>query len=399
MEKLREEFEQIVGELEWQDVADTLQELCSNILCDTANPPHPLPPHPLPNHHIPPPPPSAAYPGMAFDAHGDIRGFAGRFPLRPPYLPHSQIVSISSMGYGPQFNPYLMHPFHLGRQAGAPFRQQYVPCQMPPQVIHSQPAYSFPPAPPQAKKNLPVVPLPEGATLHAVGMLNGEVLYAAVEASQGVAAAAPPPPSTSTPSPSGKASLPCFSRKRKCKQRHRRACNKKPPSAFMCFLREKRPALKAQIEQKDAVGVNKLLGQLWASLTKEQKAKYYEQAYAEKKLLEQMSSDGSSSNDEVRRLRLNTCRKQVAKRPGTPRMAPRPPIPAPPPPPQSPRGWRTSSPPKRTTPRPPRAPTQVRSPTLKEWTPSCCTCSAAVSPAHSLQNTRTVFLFISVNNV
>ncbi|XP_061912957.1 transcription factor 7-like 1-C isoform X3 [Entelurus aequoreus] len=298
MEKLREEFEQIVGELEWQDVADTLQELCSNILCDTANPPHPLPPHPLPNHHIPPPPPSAAYPGMAFDAHGDIRGFAGRFPLRPPYLPHSQIVSISSMGYGPQFNPYLMHPFHLGRQAGAPFRQQYVPCQMPPQVIHSQPAYSFPPAPPQAKKNLPVVPLPEGATLHAVGMLNGEVLYAAVEASQGVAAAAPPPPSTSTPSPSGKASLPCFSRKRKCKQRHRRACNKKPPSAFMCFLREKRPALKAQIEQKDAVGVNKLLGQLWASLTKEQKAKYYEQAYAEKKLLEQMSSDGSSSNDE-----------------------------------------------------------------------------------------------------
>ncbi|XP_061764034.1 transcription factor 7-like 1-A isoform X3 [Nerophis ophidion] len=172
------------------------------------------------------------------------------------------------------------------------------------------------------KKNLPVVPLPEGATLRAVGMLNGEVLYAAVEASQGATAAAPPPPSTSTPSPrsatsrcskstrprpdaesvvvpcSGKASLPCFSRKRKCKQRHRRACNKKPPSAFMCFLREKRPALKAQIEQKDAVGVNKLLGQLWASLTKEQKAKYYEQAYAEKKLLEQMSSDGSSSNDE-----------------------------------------------------------------------------------------------------
>ncbi|XP_061764033.1 transcription factor 7-like 1-A isoform X2 [Nerophis ophidion] len=276
------------------------------------------------------------------------------------------------------------------------------------------------------KKNLPVVPLPEGATLRAVGMLNGEVLYAAVEASQGATAAAPPPPSTSTPSPSGKASLPCFSRKRKCKQRHRRACNKKPPSAFMCFLREKRPALKAQIEQKDAVGVNKLLGQLWASLTKEQKAKYYEQAYAEKKLLEQMSSDGSSSNDEVRRLRLDTCRKvstvtrhlscvvsacraptrgggtatqpplaaQVAKRPGTPKMAPPPPIPAPPLPPQSPRGWRTSSPPRRTTPRPPRAPTQVRSPTLKEWTPSCCTCSAAVSPARSLQHTHSLCFYL-----
>ncbi|XP_054613224.1 transcription factor 7-like 1-C isoform X2 [Dunckerocampus dactyliophorus] len=325
MEKLREEFEQIVGELEWQDVADTLQELCSNILCDTTNPPHPLPPHPLPNHHIPPPPPSAAYSGRAFDAHGDVRGFAGRFPLRPPFLPHSQIVSLSSMSYGPQFNPYLIHPFHISRQVGAAFRQQsggpgwrgamdswpvtmYVPCQMPPQVIHSQPAYSFPPAPPQPKKSLPVVPLPEGATLRAVGMLNGEVLYAAVDASQG--ATAPPPPSTSTSSPS---------RKRKYKRRHKRARGKKPPNAFMCFLREQRPTLKAQIEEKGGVAVNKLLGQLWASLSKEQRAKYYEQAYAEKKIHKEMSSDCSSSNDEganKRRRNSDTVATSLAARQG-----------------------------------------------------------------------------------
>ncbi|XP_019741665.1 transcription factor 7-like 1-C [Hippocampus comes] len=278
MEKLREEFEQIVGELEWQDVADTLQELCSNIMCDPTNTP---PPHPPSQHPPSNPPPSAVYAGMPFDA----RPPPARFPPRLPFVPHAQLVPLPGMRYGPQFNPYLMHPFHLGRQAGAPFRLQYLPCQMTPQVVHSQPSFSFPPAPPQPKKSLPVVPLPEGATLHAVGMLNGEVLYAAVDASQ--PAPAPLPPATSTRS-SG--------RKRKCKRRRKSAAAKKPPNAFMCFLRERRPALKSQSEQKDSVAVNKCLAQLWTSLSKEQQAKYYEQAYVEKKLREQMSSDGSSGS-------------------------------------------------------------------------------------------------------
>ncbi|XP_077399053.1 uncharacterized protein LOC144034261 [Vanacampus margaritifer] len=281
MEKLREEFEQIVGELEWQDVADTLQELCSNIMCDPTN----THPHHPPNHQLPSnPAPSPVYAGMSFNA----RPQPARFPLRLPFVPHAQLVPIPSMRYGPQFNPYLMHPFHLSRQAGAPFRLQYLPCPMTPQVVHSQPSFSFPPAPPQPKKSLPVVPLPEGATLHAVGMLNGEVLYAAVDASQ--AAPPPLPPATTTRSPS---------HKRKCKRRRKPAGVKKPPNAFMCFLRERRPTLKSQLEQKDSVAVNKFLAQLWTSLSKEQQAKYYEQAYVEKKLHEQMSSDvSSSSNDD-----------------------------------------------------------------------------------------------------
>ncbi|XP_049593368.1 transcription factor 7-like 1-B isoform X3 [Syngnathus scovelli] len=164
--------------------------------------------------------------------------------------------------------------------------QSYLPCQMTPQVVHSQPSFSYPTVPPQPKKSLPVVPLPEGATLHAVGMLNGEVLYAAVDASQ--AAPPPLPPPTTTCS---------SSLKTKRKRRRKPAGVKKPPNAFMCFLRERRPTLKNQLEQKDSVAVNKFLAQLWTSLSKEQQAKYYEQAYVEKKLNEQLSSDGSSGSD------------------------------------------------------------------------------------------------------
>ncbi|XP_051907135.1 transcription factor 7-like 1-A isoform X2 [Hippocampus zosterae] len=280
MEKLREEFEQIVGELEWQDVADTLQELCSNIMCEPSNTP---PPHPAGQRPPSNPPPSAAYAGMPFDA----RPQPARFPPRLPFVPHAQLPPLAGMRYGPQFNPYLVHPFHLSRQGGAPFRLQYLPCQMTPQVVHSQPAFSFPTAPPQPKKSLPVVPLPEGATLHAVGMLNGEVLYAAVDASQ--PAPAPLPPATCARS---------SSRKRKRKRRRKSAAAKKPPDAFMCFLRERRSASKSPSEQKDGVAVNKRLAQLWTSLSKEQRAKYYQQAYVEKKLREQMSSDSGSGDDD-----------------------------------------------------------------------------------------------------
>ncbi|XP_061656152.1 transcription factor 7-like 1-C isoform X2 [Phyllopteryx taeniolatus] len=298
MEKLREEFEQIVGELEWQDVADTLQELCSNIMCDPTNS-LPTPSTHPPNQHPPSnAPASHAYAGISFDGHPQL----ARLPQRLPFVPHAQLVPLPSMRYGPQFNPYLVHPIHLSRQAGAPFRLQYLPCQMPQQqVVHSQPSFSFPTAPQQPKKSLPVVPLPEGTTLHAVGMLNGEVLYAAVDTSQ--ATPPPLPPATST----------CSSgRKRKCKRRRKSAGVKKPPNAFMCFLRERRPEFKSQ--HKDSVAVNKLLAQLWTSMSKEQQAKYYEQAYMEKMVHEQMSSDGSSSSNGNNASNNNTGPKKKRRR-------------------------------------------------------------------------------------
>ncbi|XP_057674468.1 uncharacterized protein LOC130905276 isoform X2 [Corythoichthys intestinalis] len=249
MEKLREEFEQIVGELEWQDVAATLQELCSNVMSD---------PTPTTSPHLPSQNPSSN-PNLSpvFGLSLDVRPQPARLPARLPFIPPAQLVALPSMRYGPQFNPYIMQPFYLSRQPGGPFRHQFLPCQVPAHVVQSQGAFTFTSAPAQQKKNLPVVPLPEGATLRAVGMLNGEVLYAAVDASQ----AAPPP---------------------------------LPAASFT----EQRLAMKSQLENMDSAAVNKLLAQLWTSLNKEQQAKYYEQAFVEKKLHEQMSSEASSGDQD-----------------------------------------------------------------------------------------------------
>ncbi|XP_057674465.1 transcription factor 7-like 1 isoform X1 [Corythoichthys intestinalis] len=275
MEKLREEFEQIVGELEWQDVAATLQELCSNVMSD---------PTPTTSPHLPSQNPSSN-PNLSpvFGLSLDVRPQPARLPARLPFIPPAQLVALPSMRYGPQFNPYIMQPFYLSRQPGGPFRHQFLPCQVPAHVVQSQGAFTFTSAPAQQKKNLPVVPLPEGATLRAVGMLNGEVLYAAVDASQ---AAPPPLPAAS------------FTAKRTCKRRRKLPGVKKPPNAFMCFLREQRLAMKSQLENMDSAAVNKLLAQLWTSLNKEQQAKYYEQAFVEKKLHEQMSSEASSGDQD-----------------------------------------------------------------------------------------------------
>ncbi|XP_077478297.1 transcription factor 7-like 1 isoform X2 [Stigmatopora argus] len=276
MEKLREEFEQIVGELEWQDVAATLQELCSNVMSE---------PNPNTSPHLPNQNPSSAHAlspvfGLSLDARHPQ---PARLPTRLPFIPPAQLVALPSMRYGPQFNPYIMQPFYLSRQPGGPFRHQFLPCQVPSHVVQGQGPFTFTSPPTQPKKNLPVVPLPEGATLRAVGMLNGEVLYAAVDASQ----AAPPPISATS-----------FTAKRTCKRRRKLPGVKKPPNAFMCFLREQRLAMKTQLENMDSAAVNKLLAQLWTSLNKEQQAKYYEQAFVQKKLHEQMSSEASSGDQD-----------------------------------------------------------------------------------------------------
>ncbi|XP_077390705.1 transcription factor 7-like [Festucalex cinctus] len=58
---------------------------------------------------------------------------------------------------------------------------------------------------------------------------------------------------------------------------------KKPPNAFMLFMKEQRPILKAQILNEGAVPqdsatVNKILGQKWKSLTVEEQNKYFKES-------------------------------------------------------------------------------------------------------------------------
>ncbi|XP_049581510.1 transcription factor 7-like 1-D [Syngnathus scovelli] len=55
---------------------------------------------------------------------------------------------------------------------------------------------------------------------------------------------------------------------------------KKPPNAFMLFMKEQRPFAKARLEnltgeRKDSASVNKILGQMWKSLSPDEQFKYF----------------------------------------------------------------------------------------------------------------------------
>ncbi|XP_034048618.1 nucleolar transcription factor 1-like isoform X2 [Thalassophryne amazonica] len=66
---------------------------------------------------------------------------------------------------------------------------------------------------------------------------------------------------------------------------------KKPPNAFMMFLKEQRETIKAQYEVTNYAVVHQILGEKWQSMTKEQQAKYYDQAEEEKRLHSQLHPD------------------------------------------------------------------------------------------------------------
>ncbi|XP_077391018.1 transcription factor 7-like 1-A [Festucalex cinctus] len=53
---------------------------------------------------------------------------------------------------------------------------------------------------------------------------------------------------------------------------------KKPPNAFMLFMKEQRPLVKPQLVNKDSATVNKILGQMWKSLSQEEQEKYFEES-------------------------------------------------------------------------------------------------------------------------
>ncbi|XP_077451013.1 transcription factor 7-like 1-A [Stigmatopora argus] len=53
---------------------------------------------------------------------------------------------------------------------------------------------------------------------------------------------------------------------------------KKPLNAFMLYAKENRPILKMLYEKKDSASINKLLGQMWKTLSQYDKQKYFEEA-------------------------------------------------------------------------------------------------------------------------
>ncbi|XP_028274829.1 transcription factor 7-like 2 [Parambassis ranga] len=114
--------------------------------------------------------------------------------------------------------------------------------------------------------------------------------------------APPPPPPTAAPP------LPTTSRKRKHEDEAASQPHiKKPRNAFMLFLNEQRPKVSAGKGMKGSAAVNAAVGQMWNSLSKEEQARYYEEAEAER-LLHTMLYPGwsTAANYGKKRKRVRT---------------------------------------------------------------------------------------------
>ncbi|XP_019204488.1 transcription factor 7-like 1 isoform X3 [Oreochromis niloticus] len=105
----------------------------------------------------------------------------------------------------------------------------------------------------------------------------------------------PPPPSnppllppflTGAPAPPQSALDPRtggFPKNRKCeaKQDEDRLYIKKPPNAFMIYLKEQRPKVMAELNLTGSAAINAVVGKRWRALSKDQQAKYFDQAETE----------------------------------------------------------------------------------------------------------------------
>uniref|UniRef100_A0AAZ1X950 HMG box domain-containing protein n=1 Tax=Oreochromis aureus TaxID=47969 RepID=A0AAZ1X950_OREAU len=57
---------------------------------------------------------------------------------------------------------------------------------------------------------------------------------------------------------------------------------KKPPNAFMIYLKEQRPKVMAELNLTGSAAINAVVGKRWRSLSKAQQAKYFDQAETER---------------------------------------------------------------------------------------------------------------------
>ncbi|XP_061823753.1 uncharacterized protein [Nerophis lumbriciformis] len=72
---------------------------------------------------------------------------------------------------------------------------------------------------------------------------------------------------------------------------------KKPLNAFMLYRQEQRPNVVAQLNIRNSAVVNKVVGQMWKSLSKRQQRKYYELAEAQRLLHAQQHPEWSCTEN------------------------------------------------------------------------------------------------------
>uniref|UniRef100_A0A3B3V6N6 HMG box domain-containing protein n=1 Tax=Poecilia latipinna TaxID=48699 RepID=A0A3B3V6N6_9TELE len=74
---------------------------------------------------------------------------------------------------------------------------------------------------------------------------------------------------------------------------------KKPPNAFMLFLKEIRPKVVSELNISRSVMVNRVVGEMWKSLPVEVKARYSEKARLEQRLHQQQHPGWSTGDNYV----------------------------------------------------------------------------------------------------
>ncbi|XP_030602913.1 transcription factor 7-like 1 isoform X1 [Archocentrus centrarchus] len=265
---IRQETEQHVEWMEREGCHSNLEDILLNLLEQSPNPP------PAPSSPAGPPQPAAvSLPG----------GFGGWTILGVgPPVTEQQVPPIAA--------PYTMVPAHLSTQPGTVSQGQNLLNQWPANGVLT--AAAVPPAAPSDPCSR-VLQIPDSMTqyLHPIGVLNGVLVCDF---------AAPP---INTPSP-----------KKRKRHEHQddedRVYVKKPPNAFMLFLNEERPKVKAELINSSSAAVNAVVGERWKSLPKAQQAKYYEQAEEERMLHAQQHPQWSSKDNYAkkrRRIRRSAC--------------------------------------------------------------------------------------------
>eukprot|EP00095_Tigriopus_kingsejongensis_P004324 snap_masked-scaffold228_size248166-processed-gene-1.7 protein:Tk04324 transcript:snap_masked-scaffold228_size248166-processed-gene-1.7-mRNA-1 annotation:"protein isoforms a h i s isoform x4" len=91
---------------------------------------------------------------------------------------------------------------------------------------------------------------------------------------------------------------------------------KKPLNAFMLYMKEMRPVVQAECTLKESAAINQILGRRWHALSKEDQAKYYDQARKERQLHMELHP-GWTARDNYAKHKKKKRRKEVVRESGS----------------------------------------------------------------------------------
>ncbi|KAL7404400.1 hypothetical protein ABVT39_014206 [Epinephelus coioides] len=286
---LHAEVERALEEMEWGEVVTTLIGAVHELLNGATNPPSPPSTTPAPvSAGLEP----NTQPQPADSQYG---GYGDWIPLGADHYMSEErhpLMAAPTISDGPLHQGDIMQPGHLHCGAGACCQGQYLPYLWPVEDVltaagvghpaalpQTAAAFSYPAPPPQPFTNVPEVKLAEGQSLRFVGVLNGQLLYEVIAGGDAPPVYAAPPQNTSNSK----------KRKRDSQRDDDRPYIKRPPNAFMLFLKEQRTHVEAEVAERGSAA--------WKSLTEEQQAKYFSQAKTERLLHSQQHPEWSTQDN------------------------------------------------------------------------------------------------------